>query len=125
MLPPENRLRRTMDFRGTVRRGVRVGRPLVVVHAAPGTDAAARPRAGFVVGRAVGRAVARNALRRRLRHLVRDRIGRLPTGTNVVIRALPEAARASRTALARDLDDALAQALATLRLASTRHGVRP
>ncbi|HEU0213380.1 MAG TPA: ribonuclease P protein component [Jiangellaceae bacterium] len=125
MLPPENRLRRTMDFRGTVRRGVRVGRPLVVVHAAPGTDTAAPARAGFVVGRAVGRAVARNALRRRLRHLVRNRIGRLPAGTNVVIRALPEAARAPRAALARELDDALAQALATLRPASARHGAQP
>ena len=125
MLPPENRLRLSKDFHGTVRRGIRVGRPLVVVHAAPGANAAAPPRAGFVVGRAVGRAVARNAVRRRLRHLLRDRIGRIPAGTNVVIRALPQAADAPRASLVRDLDDALAQALATTRRpASTWNGTR-
>jgi ribonuclease P protein component len=125
VLPPQNRLRLTKEFRGTVRHGVRVGRPLLVVHAVLGVDAAALPRAGFVVGRAVGDAVVRNAVRRRLRHLVRDRIERLPPGTNIVIRARPEAARAPRAALVRDLDDALARALATDRSASTRHGARP
>ena len=125
MLPPRNRLRSTREFRGTVRRGVHVGRPLLVVHALPGGDAAAAPRAGFVVGRAVGDAVVRNAVRRRLRHLVRDRIERLSPGTNVVIRARPEAARAPRAALARDLDDALARALAADRSASVRHGAWP
>jgi ribonuclease P protein component len=122
VLPPENRLRLTREFRSTVRRGVRVGRPLLVVHAKPGADAAAPPRAGFVVGRAVGDAVVRNAIRRRLRHLVRDRIDRLPAGTTVVIRARPEAAQAPRATLARDLDDALAGALATDEPASLRPG---
>jgi ribonuclease P protein component len=115
----------TKQFRGTVRRGMRVGGPLLVVHVFPGGDAGAPPRAGFVVGRAVGDAVARNAVRRRLRHLVRDRIERLPPGTNVVIRARPEAARAPRAAVAQDLDDALARALATDRSASVRQGARP
>ncbi|HET6686817.1 MAG TPA: ribonuclease P protein component [Jiangellaceae bacterium] len=125
MLPPQNRLRRTTEFRGTVRRGIRIGRPLLVVHAVPGVDAVAPPRAGFVVGRPVGDAVVRNVVRRRLRHLVRDRIEHLPPGTNVVIRARPEAARASRQALARDLDDALTRALAADRSASTLRGARP
>jgi ribonuclease P protein component len=118
-------LRSTSEFRSVVRRGVRAGRPLLVVHALPGGDAAAAPRAGFVVGRAVGGAVVRNAVRRRLRHLVRDRIERLSPGTNVVIRARPEAARAPTAALGRDLDDALALALAAGRPASVRHGALP
>lgn len=122
MLPPENRLRLTREFRSTVRRGVRVGRPLLMVHAEPGADTTAPPRAGFVVGRAVGDAVVRNAIRRRLRHLVRERIDRLPAGTTVVIRARPEAAQAPRAALARDLDDALAGAFATDVPASVRPG---
>jgi ribonuclease P protein component len=112
VLPPENRLRVARDYRSTVRRGVRVGRPLVVVHLVPGTDGADGPtRAGFVVARGVGGAVVRNAVRRRLRHLMRDRLDRLPEGSQVVVRAQPEAASAPGGALARDLDDAIARAL--------------
>ncbi|MGH6885819.1 MAG: ribonuclease P protein component, partial [Geminicoccales bacterium] len=87
--------------------------------------ASAPPRVGFVVGRALGDAVARNAVRRRLRHMMRDRIGRLPAGTRVVIRARPEAVGAPRAALANDLDGALARALAADRPASHQVGVLP
>ena len=65
-------------------------------------------RAGFVVSKAVGNAVVRNQVRRRLRHLVRDRIGALPPGALLVVRALPAAAGASSAVLAADLDAALA-----------------
>ncbi|HET6921266.1 MAG TPA: ribonuclease P protein component [Jiangellaceae bacterium] len=111
MLPPENRLRLTHEYRSTVRRGIRIGRPLVVVHVIPGTDDDSPTRVGFVVGRSVGGAVVRNAVRRRLRHLLRDRLEQLPVGSRVVIRAQPAAASAPGTALARDLDDALDRAL--------------
>jgi ribonuclease P protein component len=70
-------------------------------------------RAGFVVGRLVGPAVTRNRVKRRLRHLMRERIGALPPGSRVVIRALPAAARADFAELARDLDTALAAARPT------------
>ena len=112
MLPPENRLRGARDYRSTVRRGVRVGRPLVVVHLIPDMDGPESPtRVGFVVGRSVGGAVVRNAVRRRLRHLLRDRLERLPAGSQVVIRAQPEAASVPGRTLSRDLDDALDHAL--------------
>jgi len=111
MLPPENRLRLTQEYRSTVRRGIRIGRPLVVVHVVPGTNVDSPTRAGFVVGRAIGGAVVRNAVRRRLRHLLRDRLDRLPAGSRVVIRAQPEAANARGAALTRDLDDALDRVL--------------
>ena len=112
MLPPENRLRGARDYRSTVRRGVRVGRPLVVVHLIPGTDGRDSPaRVGFVVGRNVGGAVVRNAVRRRLRHLLRDRLERLPAGSQVIVRAQPEAASVPGHTLSRDLDDALDHAL--------------
>ena len=89
MLPPENRLRLTQEYRSTVRRGIRIGRPLVVVHVVPGTNVDSPTLVGFVVGRAIGGAVVRNAVRRRLRHLLRDRLVRLPAGSRVVIRAQP------------------------------------
>ncbi|HEX6337524.1 MAG TPA: ribonuclease P protein component [Jiangellaceae bacterium] len=109
MLPAENRLRRSQEFRSTVRRGIRVGRPLVVVHVVRGGDSGGPVRAGFIVSGAVGGAVVRNAVRRRLRHLVRDRLDQLPAGTHVIVRARPEAAVAPTEALARDLDSAFSQ----------------
>ena len=125
MLPPENRLHGAGDYRSTVRRGVRVGRPLVVVHLIPGTDGAGSPvRVGFVVGRSVGGAVVRNAVRRRLRHLLRDRLERLPTGSQVVIRAQPEAASVPGRTLSRDLDDALDHALSRVQGDGVRSGDR-
>jgi len=78
-------------------------------HAEPGV-AAAVARAGFVVPKAVGAAVQRNKVKRRLRHLVRERIGRLPAGTDLVVRALPIAADRSYQGLSSDLDAALAAA---------------
>jgi ribonuclease P protein component len=68
-------------------------------------------RAGFVVPKAVGNAVARNLVRRRLRHLVRERLTALPAGAEVVVRALPAAAKSGYDELARDLDAALRAAV--------------
>jgi ribonuclease P protein component len=111
MLSAGHRLRAADDFRTTVRKGVRVGRPLVVVHALPSSVSGEIPateetRAGFVVSRSVGTAVVRNAVKRRLRHLVRERLDLLPPGARIVVRAQPEAAHAPSAALARDLDSA-------------------
>lgn len=61
---------------------------------------------GFVVSKAVGVAVVRHRVARRLRHLMRERLGRLPAGTLVVVRALPPAAQASSRDLGSDLDAA-------------------
>ncbi|MFE9766811.1 ribonuclease P protein component [Streptomyces sp. NPDC005808] len=118
MLPTEHRLRRREDFATAVRRGRRAGRPLLVVHLrsgvpdphAPG-ESAPPTRAGFVVSKAVGGAVVRNKVKRRLRHLMRDRVALLPTGSLVVVRALPGAGDADHEQLARDLDAALQRLL--------------
>ncbi|MGW2256617.1 ribonuclease P protein component [Streptomyces sp. NPDC004749] len=118
MLPTENRLRRREDFAAAVRRGRRAGRPLLVVHLrsgptdphAPG-ESAPPTRAGFVVSKAVGGAVVRNRVKRRLRHLIRERLSELPTGSLVVVRALPGAGDADHAHLARDLDAALRRLL--------------
>jgi ribonuclease P protein component len=55
----------------------------------PGPDA----RLGLTVGRKVGGAVARNRLKRRIREVLRTHWDRLPAGTDVVVVALPGAAR--------------------------------
>ncbi|HEY5979037.1 MAG TPA: ribonuclease P protein component [Microlunatus sp.] len=135
MLPRDARMRRSEDFRRTVRHGVRAGRRTVVVHAlqvdaerdmndpdvnhpdANDTGAndtgASGHRIGFVVSKAVGSAVCRNRVRRRLRHLARVQLPGLPIRTLVVVRALPPSASAGPE-LGRDLEAAWAAALARL-----------
>jgi ribonuclease P protein component len=115
VLATAQRLRRRGEFAAAVRAGRRAGRGVVVVHLLlpESRDSASRDstvRAGFVVPKAVGGAVQRNSVKRRLRHLVRDRLGHLPPGTDLVVRALPGAAHRSYQGLAVDLDAALAAA---------------
>jgi ribonuclease P protein component len=85
-------MRRSEDFRRTVRGGVQVGRPTLVLHAAVAPGAAAQ--VGFVVGRTVGNAVTRNRVRRRLRHLAAAELALTSQPVSVVVRALPRAAAA-------------------------------
>jgi len=86
-------MRRSEDFRRTVRGGVRVGRPTLVLHAAasPEPDSV---QVGFVVGKSVGNAVTRNRVRRRLRHLAAAQLPGTSDSVSVVVRALPRAADA-------------------------------
>ena len=60
---------------------------------------------GMVVSKAVGNAVTRNRVKRRLRHLAAEQLDRTPSGTDVVVRALPPAALPAAT-LGSDLDAA-------------------
>jgi len=91
VLPKEQRLRSSAGFTQTVRRGVKAGRPTVVVHAL-NIHAPAPTRVGFVVDKHVGSAVTRNRVKRRLRHLVAARLATSPVGLMVVVRATPLAA---------------------------------
>lgn len=109
MLPAAARLRRSEDFRAVMRRGAKAGRRRLVVHAltTDPPDAAEAARAGFVVSKAVGNSVVRHRVTRRLRHLVSARLGTLPPGSSLVVRALPPAADASSAELGSDLDASL------------------
>ncbi|WP_183647450.1 ribonuclease P protein component [Prauserella isguenensis] len=105
MLPADARLRRSEEFRAVMRGGVRAGRRRLVLHAL--VESGERKKAGFVVSKAVGNSVVRHRVSRRLRHLVADRLGTLPDGCALVVRALPPAAKASSAELGSDLDAAL------------------
>ena len=111
MLPADHRLTDSDGFRRTVRNGRRAGCSTLVVHLRVDPDAAPGPvEVGFTVSKAVGNAVTRNRVKRRLRHLMRERVGSLPVGSLLVVRALPDAATASSRDLAADLDRCLVRA---------------
>jgi ribonuclease P protein component len=76
-----------------------------VVHA-NWTDARAGqpPRVGLVVSKAVGNAVVRNRQKRVLRALMSARVGQLPAGVDVVVRANPGLPGSPTALVAQDLD---------------------
>ncbi|AWB93958.1 ribonuclease P protein component [Aeromicrobium chenweiae] len=112
MLARSQRMRSGEDFRRTIRRGAKGVQPTLVTHVlprsrVPGTDG--HTSVGFVVSKAVGSAVDRNRVKRQLRHLMRERVGVLPAGSRVVVRALPAAHGTDSATLAEHLDAALAR----------------
>ncbi|MEU2198610.1 ribonuclease P protein component [Isoptericola sp. NPDC019482] len=129
MLPAAHRLRRSVDFERTVRRGTRAGRSTVVVHLLVDPDAGpeagvgavaggAPSQVGLVVSKAVGNAVHRNQVKRRLRHIAAAHLSELPVGARIVVRALPASSAATYADLDRDLTSSLDRALARSRRAS-------
>ena len=92
-----------------MRQGSRSGRATVVVYVKQTGNADSM--AGFAVSKAVGGAVIRNRVKRRLRAVMADVLPTLPTGTSVVIRALPRSATVDFERLRRDTADAVASAL--------------
>jgi ribonuclease P protein component len=71
-------------------------------------------RAGFVVGRSIGGSVVRHRVTRQLRHLMAVQLQDLPSGTDVVVRALPPSASASGAHLASDLSSGVRRALSRM-----------
>jgi len=118
MLPAAHRMRQSGDFHAAMRGGRRAGSRHVVVHATVVPDAAGPARVGFVVSKRVGSAVVRNQVKRRLREAVRARLPELPAGALVVVRANPEAARATSAIMGGDLDVLLPRVLRDRRPAS-------
>lgn len=112
MLPAPSRMRRADEFQRTVRRGIRVARPTLVIHAGRGPEPGPA-RVGFVVSKALGSAVRRNRVKRRLRHLAAERLGQTPSGVEIVVRALPSAA-STPTRLPVDFASAWSSALSRL-----------
>jgi len=96
-----------------MRRGAKAGGRTAVVYMVKTGDASSM--AGFAVSRAVGGAVIRNLVKRRLRAVMADALTTVPTGSHVVVRALPAAADASFAELRADVVGAMARAEARAR----------
>lgn len=111
MLPADHRLTRPTSFRHAVKAGRRSRARTLVTHLALSGELGERARVGFVVSKAVGNAVVRNRVKRRLRHASAERLGLLPDGALLVVRAQPPAASASYSELAGDLDRCLDRSL--------------
>jgi ribonuclease P protein component len=82
-------MRRGADFTLTTRNGTKVvrGRVAAYVHLTSHPDSLV----GLIVGKAVGNSVVRHRVSRRLRGAVSGLVEDLPTGSRVVLRALPGA----------------------------------
>lgn len=109
MLPARYRLTSRTDISRTIRMGHRARRGALVVHVNTDPDRVGSARAAFAVSKAVGDSVTRHRVVRRLRSVSRPLLDRLPAGTDLVVRAMPEAASASSQQLALDLERALAR----------------
>ena len=103
-----HRLTGSAGFSLAIRTGQRAGSTTLVLHLAC-PDGEVPPRIGFVVSRAVGNAVTRNRVKRRLRELVRELS--LPSGSLLVVRALPPSAGASYAELRDDLTRCLTRVI--------------
>ncbi|CDO86064.1 ribonuclease P protein component [Mycobacterium triplex] len=110
MLPARNRMRRSREFDTTVKYGMRIAQPDLVVHVRRGDDDEAGPRVGLIVAKSVGSAVDRHRVSRRLRHAVRGMLSDLHQQDRVVIRALPSSRQVSSTWLEQELRKGLRRA---------------
>ena len=117
MLPGRHRLRTAADFAAVFRGargagGSRSGSRLMVVHANSTDARAGQPsRVGFVVSKAVGNAVVRNRTKRILRALMSSRMGQLPDGVDVVVRANADLPGTAASTVGQELDKLLAMVL--------------
>jgi ribonuclease P protein component len=91
--PKRGRLSRSAEFERVYRQGRSVGNRFLVLHAFPraGTEAPDGPRLGVSVSRKVGGAVDRNRVKRVLRVAFWQEAERLPSGSDYVVVARPDA----------------------------------
>lgn len=107
MLPARYRMTRSTEFSATVKRGLRVVQPDLVVHVGCDDADPSGPRIGLVVSKSVGGAVQRHRVSRRLRHVAASLLDDLDPTERVVIRALPGSREADSATLERQLRSGL------------------
>jgi ribonuclease P protein component len=90
--PKRRRLSRSAEFERVYRQGRSKGNRFLVLYAFPREEEAEEgPRLGLSVGRRVGGAVERTRVKRVLREAFWAEAERLPTGSDYVVVARPEA----------------------------------
>lgn len=113
-------MRSSRDFASVTRQGRRARSGGLVVYLLPGltgssvrADEPAPSKVGLIVGKSVGGSVARHLISRRLRAQLAARLDRLPVGSGLVVRALPELSAAPHASesqsIGRQLDRAMAK----------------
>ena len=107
MLPSRYRLHSRSEISRTIRHGRRARRGSLVVHLQVGQGGETPARAAFAVSKSVGDSVTRHRVVRRLRGIIPPLLDRLPGGSELVVRAMPEAATATSAQLCDDLERAL------------------
>jgi ribonuclease P protein component len=109
VLPARNRMRRSRDFDATVKFGVRVVQPDIVIYVRSRRESRELdgPRIGLIVGQALGSAVERHRVARRLRHAVRALLGELDPSEDMVIRALESSRNVTSGRLEQELREGL------------------
>ena len=100
-------MRRRADFTAAVRTGRRASSQSLVLHLVRRPDTTDPARVGLIVSKGVGGSVIRHQVARRIRAVCAGRLAEFSPGDLVVVRALPDAARATSAQLAGDLEQAL------------------
>jgi ribonuclease P protein component len=108
MLPASARLRKSSDISAVMKSGTRFSAKLVVLHVAQGSSE--QSKVAFAVGKNVGNSVIRHRVTRQLRHAITPLLPVMPSGSHVVVRALPGAGSASFAQLSENLNFVLAKA---------------
>jgi ribonuclease P protein component len=90
MLASQHRMRSTRDFQSVRRYGKKVLIPGLVIHIFPGMYGSTPSRVGLTVGKDCGNAVQRHRVSRRIRAAIGPVLVLLPTGTGLVVKALPQ-----------------------------------
>lgn len=105
---------RSAEFSTTVKQGVRVVQPDLVVYLRRENSDPVGPRIGLIVGKPVGTAVQRHRVSRRLRHVAAAMVDELDPSERVVIRALPGSRQADSGRLGQQLRRGLRRSHATI-----------
>ena len=90
MLAARHRMRSSSDFQRVRRNGKKVVMAGLVMHIYQGMYPGQETQVGLTVGKDCGNSVQRHRTSRRIRAVIRSVIPKLPPGTGLVVKALPE-----------------------------------
>lgn len=110
MLAQKNRLRKASEF-ALASKGVRIsGENFLLYVAAPSGEQAGAPvKVGLIVGKNVGGSVIRHRVSRQIRHAIAPHLHQFPSGTLLLFRAHPGAARSAERNLSGEISELVAK----------------